>query len=324
MSALALVGPTTSGKTVLSISLALRLGAEIVSTDSRQVYRGMDIGTDKATPADRERVPHHGLDLVDPGERYSAGQFARDARGWIEGIRGRGRVPLLVGGTGFFLRALTEPIFREPRLEGGRRERLRGYLSTLSVEEMGRWARALDPARAALATEGGRQRLARTLEVPLLTGHPLSWWHRHAPPDALPVETRIVRLQVPRDELHRRIDARARAMFEGGLLDEVRHLLERGITASSPGMTATGYREAAEVLAGTLSQEEAIARVQSGTRRYARRQETWFRNQLPANTFVLDATVPPADQVARVFDWWAGTRSPLEGVGSAPARGGPE
>ena len=127
--ALALTGPTTSGKTELSLLLARRLRAEIVSMDSRQVYRGMDIGTDKVQPADRARVPHHGLDLVDPDERYSAGQFARDVRRWVPEIRGRGRVPVLTGGTGFFLRAVLRPIFAEPAMDRERRNRLRAWLS---------------------------------------------------------------------------------------------------------------------------------------------------------------------------------------------------
>jgi tRNA dimethylallyltransferase len=134
--AVAIVGPTASGKTALSLEVAARLNGEIISMDSRQVYRGMDIGTAKATPAQQAAVPHHGLDLVDPDRRFGAGEFARRARLWIEEIRGRGRVPILVGGTGFFLRALTDPIFREPALDPGHRRALQAYLEGLETEEL--------------------------------------------------------------------------------------------------------------------------------------------------------------------------------------------
>jgi tRNA dimethylallyltransferase len=301
---LAVVGPTASGKTALSIPLAETLGGEIISMDSRQVYRGMDIGTDKASPADRDRVPHHGLDLVAPGERYSAGQFGRDARGWIEEIRSRDRTPILVGGTGFFLRSLLEPIFREPPMDPERREALRARLAELPVEALDRWVRRLDPERAALAAAGGPQRLARTLEVALLTGRPLSWWHRTAPPDAPPVPARIVRLVLPRAENVRRIDARAERMFERGLLAEVDRLLRSGATPGDPGMTGTGYREAAEVLLGRATLEEAVLRVQQVTRAYARRQVTWFRHQLPPGVFQVDATRPVEEQLSSVLRWW--------------------
>ncbi len=301
---LAVVGPTASGKTALSVPLAEALGGEIISMDSRQVYRGMDIGTDKVAPEDRARVPHHGLDLAAPSERYSAGQFGRDARGWIREIRGRGRLPILVGGTGFFLRALVEPIFREPPMEPARRDALRHWLGGRPPEELARWVRRLDPERAALAEAGGPQRLARTLEVALLAGRPLSWWHRVAPPEAPPVPVRIVRLTLPRAENVRRIDARADRMFDRGLLAEVAGLLEGGASPTDPGMTATGYREAAEVLLGQSTLEEAVLRVKQVTRAYARRQVTWFRHQLPPGVLEVDATRPVEEQLGTVLRWW--------------------
>jgi len=309
---LAIVGPTASGKTALSIPVAVELGAEILSMDSRQIYRGMEIGTDKVGPALRSLVPHHGLDLVSPSERYSAARYARDARGWIRSIQGRGRIPLLVGGTGFFLRALTEPVFREPAMDGLRRERLRKWLDARPVEELARWVATLDPERAELARAGGRQRLTRTLELALLTGRPLGWWHRHAPTEGPPLETGVVLLVRPREELYDRIDARAASMFERGLLEEVEGLLASGVAPDAPGMTATGYREAARVLEGSLSVDEAVEQVQRATRAYARRQLTWFRHQLPDPVVELDATAPLEAQVERVLTWWKG----IEGDGS--------
>jgi len=304
LTVLAVVGPTASGKTALSIPLAIELGGEIISMDSRQVYRGMDIGTDKVNLEDRARVPHHGLDIVDPDERYSAGRFGRDARRWIADIRARERLPILVGGTGFFLRSLVDPVFREPRLDAGRRERMREHLGQMSREELSRWALQLDPERAEVAEAGGPQRLARTVEVALLTGRPLSWWHRSSPPDAAPVEVRVVLLELPRDELVRRIDRRAERMLDQGLLDEVQRLLDAGFTVSDPAMTGTGYREAIAVLEGKSTVEEAVNRISKVTRAYARRQRTWFRHQLKGDVLRVDAMEPPDRQTSQVVSWW--------------------
>ena len=306
MRSLALVGSTASGKTALSLVLARQLDAEIISLDSRQIYRGMDIGTDKAAPAARGGIPHHGLDLIDPTERYSAGQFARDARRWIAEIQARGRLPLLVGGTGFFLRALTEPIFAEPQLDPDRRAALSRILETMTPEAWVRWVRRLDPERAPVAEAGGRQRLLRTLEVALLTGRTLSWHHRHAKAEAPAEAISVVWLRVPRPLLNARIEARVHRMFDGGLLAEVDRLLRSGVSLSTPGMSGTGYREAAAVLLGTSTLDEAMAQVIHHTRQYARRQETWFRHQLPSEaTFSLDGTLPLDVQADRVMSWWA-------------------
>lgn len=313
----ALVGPTAVGKTDLSILLARRWDAEIISLDSRQIYRGMDIGTAKVAAELRASVPHHGLDVIAPGESYSAGRFAREARRWISEIGGRGRIPLLVGGTGFFLRALTNPVFREPDLDRERRSRLRAWLSRQPREELARWVEALDPARAPLAEAGGGHRLSRSLEIPLLTGRSLTWWHRRGPADAEPLDVRVVLLTLPREVLYRRIDERTEAMFRAGLLDEVRGLLEAGCAPGDPGMTATGYREAAAVVLGDLDLDEAVERVKARTRGYARRQLTWFRNQLPAATFQVDATEPLEALADRITQWWEGTGADRKGVGGA-------
>ncbi|HSW31527.1 MAG TPA: tRNA (adenosine(37)-N6)-dimethylallyltransferase MiaA [Longimicrobiales bacterium] len=301
---LALVGPTATGKTELALALAAVIPSEIVSVDSRQVYRGMDVGTAKATAAERARVRHHGLDLVDPDERYSAGRFAREARSWIAEIEERARLPLLVGGTGFFLRALLAPIFAEPELDRERVDALRRWLAAQPRELLGAWARRLDPERAALAAEGGPQRLSRTLEVALLTGRPLSAWHRSAPADGKAVEAVVVRLDLPREDLDRRIEARARRMVEEGLVTEVAGLLARGYGPGAPGMTGVGYREIVAHLRGERTLDQAVADVAAATRRYARRQLTWFRNQLPPDTAALDATLPLPERVEAVVQAW--------------------
>jgi tRNA dimethylallyltransferase len=301
---LAITGPTASGKTDLSVGVAEHLPSEIISMDSRQVYRGMDIGTDKVGDGPRARVPHHGLDLVEPDQRYSAGQFARDARTWITEITGRGRLPLLVGGTGFFLKAVMEPIFTQPPMERERVENLRRYLNEQPRDLLERWVRRLDPERARLAVEGGPQRMGRTLEVALLTGRPMSWWHREAPPEGEGLHGMVVCLSLPKEEMDRRIDERVSTMVERGLVEEVQALLDAGCAVDAPGMTGTGYRETARYLAGEISVEDAVEEIRRNTRRYARRQLTWYRNQLPDGAVVVDALEPLETQVARVLETW--------------------
>ena len=302
---IALVGPTASGKTSLSIELARILGGEIVSMDSRQVYRGMDVGTAKATRDERAAAPHHGLDLADPHERFSAGRFAEYARERIADIRARGRVPLLVGGTGFFLRALTHPLFDEPELDPERRAELEGVLRGFDDATLRGWLDRLDPHTAAsLEKGGGRQRMLRALEVALLTGHPLGWWHRHAPAPEPPIPLLVAVLELERAELDRRIDARVHAMIDAGLVDEVRGLLRAGVPVDAPAMSATGYREIVDHVEGRVSLERAVAQIQLATRQYARRQLTWFRNQIGPDALRLDATRPPGELAAAIVKAW--------------------
>ena len=301
---IALTGPTTSGKTQLSCALARILEVEIISMDSRQVYKGMDIGTDKVLDDVREQVPHHALDLVHPDERYSAGQFARDARDWIKEIIKRDRVPVLAGGTGFFLKAITEPVFSEPPLDSARLKKIRRYLSALDYRVLARWVEKLDPERASLAIDGGPQRMSRTIEVALLTGKPLSSWYRESPSDVAALTGLIIQLELPREEIDRRINDRVTYMVERGLVSEVRSLLEAGYTFDDPGMTATGYREIAHYLEGGQTLEEAMEEIRRNTRRYARRQLTWFRNQLPPSVCMIDATASIDVQATAVLDAW--------------------
>jgi tRNA dimethylallyltransferase len=301
---LAITGPTTSGKTQLSIAVAEALDGEIICMDSRQVYRGMDIGTDKVSPEHRERVPHHGLDLRDPDEFYSAGQFGRDARRTIEEISGRGNVPMLVGGTGLFLRSLTHPIFKQPEIDPSRLGALRGFMAKRPTAELARWVETLDSGRSDVAREGGPQRLGRTIEVALLTGRPLSWWHEQGRPEHEPLAGLIVVLDKDREELDRRIDARVTRMAAEGLVDEVNGLLEKGYGPKAPGMTGTGYREVAAYLGGDMTLDEALDRMRSQTRQYARRQLTWFRNQLPEGALHIDTSQPVEAQVAEVIGEW--------------------
>ena len=310
---MAITGPTTSGKTQLSIAVAEALDSEIICMDSRQVYRGMDIGTDKVSPEHRHRVPHHGLDLRNPDEFYSAGQFGRDAHCYIEEISGRGRVPLLVGGTGLFLRSLTHPIFKQPDIDVARLQALRGFMAKRPRAELERWGGALDSGRAEFAQEGGPQRLGRTIEVALLTGRSLSWWHSQGTSDREPLNGLIVVLDKDREELDRRIDARVTRMAAEGLVEEVSGLLEKGYGPEDPGMSGTGYREVAAYLRGDMTLEEALGQMRSQTRQYARRQLTWFRHQLPDDAMHVDTSRPQDAQAADVVAAWKTKERSIDG-----------
>lgn len=302
---IAIVGPTASGKTALSIEVARRLDGEIIVMDSRQIYREMEIGTAKPDAEERSRIPHHGLDIVDPSQRFSAGKFADYARRLVAAIEHRGRLPLLVGGTGFFLRALTHPIFREPPLDRERRRDLADFLGGLDDETMLRWLRELDPESAErLRSWGGRQRRMRALEMPLLTGRTLPWWHRHSPSEEAPLRPLTFVLQLDRDVLDGRIDRRIEAMVELGLVEEVRRLLRSGYHADSPGMRSVGYAELIPHIEGETTLDEALEEVRKNTRAYAKRQSTWFRQKLPAGAVELDATESVAALTQRVVTEW--------------------
>ena len=317
--ALALVGPTASGKTALSIEVARRLDAEIVSMDSRSVYRGMDVGTAKPTPEERGGIPHHGIDLVEPDVRFSAGEFSRFARGAIAEIRARGRVPMLVGGTGFFLRALTHPVFREPPLDPDARGRLAVELEALGDDVLLARLREVDPEAAEkLSSWGGRQRILRALEVPLLTGRTLGWWHAHSPPEAPPVTVLPFVLDVPRPVLRERVDRRVEEMVEAGLLDEVRGLLER-YGPDAPGLNAHGYAELLPYFRGERTLDEALELVRRNTRAYTKRQVTWFRHKLPPGAVWLDATRPRAELADEIARRWRERVSDASPEGRDPA-----
>lgn len=304
-----LVGPTAVGKTAVAMALAEHLPVAIISADARQVYRRLDVGTAKPDHAALARVPHYGLDLLVPGERYSAGRFARDAAGWLTAARAAGRLPLVVGGTGFYVRALVDGLFREPPLDRVRRERLREWSAGRSGPDLARWALRLDPR----FTGGGRQRAARAIEVALLTGRPLSLWQRMARATGVMRPWYIV-LTLPRETLRRRISERVDAMLAAGLVEEVRGELARGTPPDAPGLDAVGYREVVAMLARRLPEAELREAIVRATRQYAKRQETWFRTQLrsrhsaigqrPEEGFVLDASRGAEALAGEILDRW--------------------
>jgi tRNA dimethylallyltransferase len=295
-----LVGPTAIGKTAVAMALAAHLPLEVISADSRQVYRRLDVGTAKPTRRERQRVPHHGVDVVDPGERYSAGRYARDAAGWIADVRSRGKLPVVVGGTGLYIRALVDGLFVEPPLDPERRRELEHWVGGLGAGDLVRWAARLDPGFAG----GGRQRAARSIEIALLTGHALSHWHLRARGQGT-VAPWYVRLTAPRPVLHQRIKVRSEEMVRRGLIEEVAAVLAEGHAPSAPGLDGIGIREAVEYLHGRRQRDTVAQAISVSTRQYAKRQETWFRHQLAGDVVTLDATRPPEKLAAEVARLWA-------------------
>jgi len=297
-----IVGPTGVGKTAVAVALASLTRITVISADARQLYRGLDIGTAKPGPDILARVPHRGLDLLEPGERYSAGRFARDAAEWVAQSRADGRSPVVVGGTGLYIRALADGLFNEPVLDPERRERLREWSSDLEAGDLVRWAGRLDAGFPG----GGRQRAARAIEVALLTGRALSWWQREARASGV-LRPWYIHLTMPRDVLHRRLAVRVDQMLAAGLVDEVRRALDRGIAADAPGLDGIGYREVVAMLQGSLPEPLVRDAILAATRQYAKRQDTWFRNQLrESQVWTINATDAPALIAERIHERWEG------------------
>lgn len=293
-----LCGPTAAGKSALALSLAEREPTTIISADSRQIYRRFDIGTAKPANAERRRVPHRGIDIVDPTQRYSAASWADDATRWIAEATQAQRVPLVVGGTGFYLRALAMPLFEEPPLDVDRRAALARVLTPMTTPELRRWCEQLDPARAHL----GRTQLLRAIEIAVLTGRPISEWHR-ARSRTPTVRARWLVVS-PRSAatLAHRIEDRAAAMVRAGWEEEVRELTQT-IPDDAPAWNATGYRTVRERVRGSLTRDAMLARIVVETRQYAKRQRTWFRHQLPADRVTR---LDPEDERAidMAMHWW--------------------
>lgn len=277
---IAVVGPTASGKSTLGINLALLLNGEIINCDSVQVYQGIEIATAKVPLAERCGVPHHLIDFVPPRVNYTAGEWARAAAQKIEEIEARGRVPLLVGGTGFYLRALRHPFFPSPTTDEELRARLNQIRGHRGPEHLHRLLRRLDPTSAAGLYPRDWPRVQRAIEVRLQTGRPLSQQQAARPEPAESVRRlRIFALNPPRKELYRRIDERTDAHFAAGLVDEVKTLLAQGVPANSNALGAHGYRRVVEFLQGRRDLESAIEQAKLNVRHYAKRQLTWFRHE---------------------------------------------
>ena len=273
-----IVGPTAAGKSALAMALARRFNLALISADSRQVYRGFDIGTAKPSREELAEVSHFGIDVKDPMDRYSAHEWASSVPGWIAESRSLGKDALLVGGTGFYLRALLRPLAPAPNLDEGRRARLEGWFDTQDLETLRRWCARLDPKRAHL----GRTQLLRALETALLSGQRLGDVHAaHNRDSAVQAEPLPVRYLVvdPGAPLAERIQARVQRMVQAGWLDEVQSLIST-VPPTAPAWLASGYGVMRQHVAGALSRDAAIERVVIETRQYAKRQRTWFRHQI--------------------------------------------
>ena len=297
---LVILGPTASGKTTLGLEAAEALGGEIVSADAFAVYRGFDIGTDKPSIQDRERVRHHLVDVTDAGRRFSAGAFAEAADAAIADIAARGLTAIVVGGTHFYIRALLQGLFPSPPRDPEIGARLAGEWS-LDAPAVFRRLQAIDPGSAERIGPHDRQRILRALEVFELTGEPMTThWQKHAPPSKY--DPLLVAPNRSREELYARIDKRADSLFASGLVEEVQRILASGVPVDAHALKAIGYREVVEMLQGRCDLEQAVEDTKRSSRRFAKRQITWLRG-LREGTLHW---VPPADHggVSAVIDLW--------------------
>ena len=299
-----IVGPTAVGKSALAVHLALRFGGEIVNADSRQVYRGMDIGTAKPLPDDRARVPHHLIDIVEPDQEFSLARFLELARSAIQDIHGRGGLPIVAGGTGQYVWALLEgwqvpEVPPDPRLrrdleEMGRRE---------GPDALYKRLRDVDPEAASRIDPRNQRRVIRGLEIYHAAGSTAPSSRRKRPPPYLPF---VIGLTLERNALYDRIDRRVDEMLERGLVPEVKELLRTGYSPDLPCMSSMGYREVALFLQGELTLDEAAQRAKYETHRFARRQHTWFRSDDSRIRWLEAAPGVDLDAVTLVEDFLRG------------------
>jgi tRNA dimethylallyltransferase len=277
---IAIVGPTASGKSTLGIAVALQLNGEIINCDSVQVYQGIQIATAKVSLEDRQGVPHHLIDFVSPEINYTAGDWAREAAKAIAEIENRGRIPLLVGGTGLYLRALRRPFFPSPPTDEKLRQRLNRIRERRGAEHLHRVLERLDPEMAEELFPRDWPRVQRAIEVRLQTGLPMSEQMELRPePPEIVQHMQIFAINPPRHELYERINARTETHFAAGLVEEVRDLLAKGVPANSNALGAHGYRRVVEYLEGRRDLASAIEQTKLDIRHYAKRQMTWFRRE---------------------------------------------
>jgi len=299
---LIVAGPTGAGKSALALALAERHGALLISADSRQVYRGFDLGTAKPTIEERARVAHEGIDVADPRERWSAVRWADDAAAWIAAARERHQPVIVVGGTGLWLRALVEPLATVPAMDAQRRLALQGALGAMDTATLRSWVATLDPPRAGM----GRTQLVRAAEVALLTGTRLSDHHAVGAGGA----RRAARWVIvdPGDALHGALAARLDRMLASGWADEVRALIGT-VPPDAPAWNACGYREIRDLVEGRVTEAAARESILISTRQYAKRQRTWFRNQLQSEPDVLRLDPRSNDAPERAERWFFEERS---------------
>lgn len=302
---LSVVGPTATGKSALAVDIALAVGGEIVSCDSMAVYRGLDIGTDKPTRQEMRGVPHHLLDVADPGSLFSAGEFRRMALEAVEAIWGRGRVAILAGGTGLYYRALTKGLLNLPARQPELRERLASRIKRDGSERVFRILQRFDPAYASTIGKRDSLRICRAMEVFMTTGKPLSAWIEEAPFGSSSLEGAKIGLTAELSFLRDRIDRRVDAMMKSGFLEEVKSLNNSGLLRG-PARKAIGYGELAAFLDGNTSLEEAVEEIRRRSRKLAKRQFTWFRKEDGIEWFDIRKEGWKDDVIKYVSGWLAG------------------
>jgi tRNA dimethylallyltransferase len=301
--AVAVLGPTATGKSALALALAERYGGEIVNCDSTAVYRGFDIGTDKVPAGERRGIPHHLLDIVDPTDVYTAAQYARDAADAIRGILARDRLPIVAGGTGFYYRALTRGLFPGPGKNAAVRARLEAAAARRGPGLLHRWLRRVDPASAARIQPRDLKRLVRALEVYILTGRPLTAHFADTVPPLPEVEMVGVALRLPAADTSERVTRRVDAQFAQGVVDEVRCLLARGVPEGAQPFGGLVYRQVLEHLHGVRDEAATRALIAQENRRYARRQLIWFRKEPNLQWFAGPGELASTrDAVTRLLD----------------------
>lgn len=275
-----LTGPTAAGKTALSVQLAKRIGGEIISADSMQVYRGMDIGSAKVTPEEMQGVPHHLIDVLEPSQEFNVYTFQQMAKNAMEKIYERGHIPIVVGGTGFYIQALLYDIdFTEEEGDTAYRKELECFAQEHGAKALYERLQQVDPISAQIIHENNEKRVIRALEYYHLTGEPISKHNETQRQRTSPYEFRYFVLTMNREKLYQRIEQRVDLMLEQGLVDEVRSLQAQGHVRSEVAMQGLGYKEILDYLSGEITLEEAVYRIKRDTRHFAKRQLTWFRRE---------------------------------------------
>ncbi len=292
-------GPTATGKTALSLGLAREFGGEIISADSMQIYRGLDVGTAKATAAEQAAVPHHLVDILDPSQRYSAADFVRQAAGCIRDITARGKLPIVAGGTGLYIESLIKGVrFTEQPFDPALRRRLEEEAARLGPAEMHRRLAEVDPEYAAGLHPNNRGRVLRALELYQQTGCTMTQQLRQSLPARPPYDALVLALDFPsRQALYHRINLRVEQMVEQGVLEEARRVYENRDSFQTAAQ-AIGYKEFFPYFEQTASLESCVAALQQATRRYAKRQLTWFRRM--ENVHWLDASASPLEEARQL------------------------
>lgn len=298
---LVLTGPTATGKTKIGIELAQKLNGEIISADSRQVYKLMDIGTAKPTPQERKEAVHHLLDVVFPDETYSAGRFAREAEIIIEQILNRQKLPIIVGGTGLYLKSLIYGIFESPRVKEEIRKELRQEAEHYGLQNIYERLADIDPLTAGRISPKDRVRIIRALEIYEVTGRPISELQTQWKKKQKKYEFKTYGIIMNRKKLYERINSRVDRMIEQGFLGEVKNLKQQGYSFELPALRTFGYLDFFNYLQGKVGLGEAIEKFKQGTRNFAKRQLTWFRHQLPLTWIDLD-NQKPVEVILRAFE----------------------